>query len=196
MFRFLPLLTLALALSGCVSIQSREPLYDRAKESTFNAGYAGTWSNDAMRWTIEPGNPDGTMVKVECFDSMSQDEPKPCPADLVAIGSWRYMFIRSPEADGAAAAHMLPALRLKREWNVLTVDWLIPDALAKRLDSGTTGLDYQWQDRPKITPSNGELQLHQGTVTINAPAKDIRRYLERHEGDSDLFVNLARLNRE
>ena len=189
-----------LLAQGCTVIKAREPLYDRTKESTFNGGFAGVWANEEFRWTVVAGDPYGAVITIEMVKPAEESEPETFPADLVRIGSWRYMFpvdpTTSPEAAALQSAHDLPWCRLKREWDILRVSLVNPVALSQQLESGIAPFPFETEPRGARILEDGTQVLTPETVTINASARDIRRFLERNENDRPLFSPAISLKRE
>ena len=189
---------LILLAGGCV-VGSREPLYDRSRDTVLDAGLVGTWRGPGGDFTIRRGP--GRSYRTD-------GEEGPTDFDLVRIGRRLYLFPRVPSSGlGTVLFQSCQVRRVRRQLHLRPLDVAV---LADRLRRGGAPLAHEAIDlhtgvflgtRPATRPATSTATttapdevVVQNLVLTDHPRR-IRQYVIDHEDDAELFAGELVLSR-
>lgn len=215
LFGTLGLLAAPLVCSGCVTVTSREPLYDAKKDRVFDDGLVGTWiakgqDEDQMCWRLERDGLGGYLVSdltpenQPADDSAGGDEAEThgtigVPADLVRLDCDKFLFLKQPTWTNATGegtvwppeALNMPWCRVERSATLVRVWFLNGDCMREILKREPGGLRHEFQPSQPASDSQPDVRIvafESGTLRITDSAKNVRRFLYQHRKDEGFWA--------
>ena len=187
---------LVLVAGGCV-VGTREPLYDRERDTVVDRGLVGTWQypDGKLRITRGPGR----SYRVGTPDARATTRGAGLTYDLVPLGRRRYLFPRPEGVDLGTV--LFQSYQVRRIRGGLCLRVLDVGALAERLRAGGSEgevLKYETLDvhtgvyaatrpaRDAATRPARDERLIQNLVITDSPRR-IRQFLIEHKDDATLF---------
>lgn len=191
--RTLAALTGLVALAGCWSPPSLQPLYTD-NDVVFEPGLVGTWRGGGLNEDGEVSNeglvlvlePQGESVYLGTFGEGETAEK--FQAHLVRLGPYHFLDTFYDSAHDLHLGdfysyHLIPAhtfSRVSLEGDRLTIFILNPDWLDERLKDGTLLIEHVYaEDFPVLT----------------APTEELQRFAVTYANDSEAFIPYMEFHR-
>ena len=192
-----------IALCGCV-VASDKPIYDARRDTIFDPAMLGNWrcaSDEQLACGLQElriGRVGSRRYRLTVPATQPSDAPpRPIDADLVPLGTYRYLFV---VADGQTGTFLFPCYRVQAGRQSLDL-WLLNVAtIAQRLEKDPNLLQHRFVEVGQVTEvSAGHMQpttkpLFRNIILTGPPA-EIRGYLVRHQDDPDEFEGPIRFTK-